>query len=230
MKTIGLIGGMSWESTVDYYRYINEGVKERLGGFHSARILLSSVDFDGYEKMQREGRWQESGFLLANEAKALEKAGAACLLLCTNTMHKVAPAIQMAVNIPLIHIADPTGLAIQAARLTKVGLLGTRFTMEEDFYRTRLTQGYGLEVEIPESSERKLVHDVIYQELVQGIIRPASKKAYAGIITRLAENGCQGIILGCTEIGMLVKSADTSVPLFDTTRLHARAAVEFALA
>ncbi len=229
MKTVGLIGGMSWESTTDYYRLINEGVKERLGGFHSAKILLSSVDFAEYEAMQREGQWQEAGFLLANEARALEKAGAACVLLCTNTMHKVAAEIQMAVNIPFLHIADPTGRAIQAAGLKKIGLLGTRFTMEESFYRDRLTQGFDLEVAIPRAEDRQLVHGVIYEELCMGVIRDDSRKAYLGIIDGLARSGCQGIILGCTEIGMLVQPANSSLPLFDTTRLHAAAAVEFSL-
>ncbi|MHC1783468.1 MAG: aspartate/glutamate racemase family protein [Anaerolineaceae bacterium] len=230
MKTIGLIGGMSWESTGEYYRYINEDIKARLGGFHSAKVLLSSVDFDEYETMQREARWQEAGFMLANEAKILEKAGAACLLLCTNTMHKVAGSIQMAINIPFLHIADPTGRAIQSAGYNKIGLLGTRFTMEEDFYRSRLEQGFGLEVEIPGVEERRLIHDVIYNELCMGNIRSESKAAYLEIIEGLARRGCQGIILGCTEIGMLVKSDDSSLPLFDTTRLHARTAVDFSLA
>jgi aspartate racemase len=229
MKTIGLIGGMSWESTGDYYRYINEEIKTRLGGFHSARVLLSSVDFDEYETMQREARWQEAGFLLAIEAKILEKAGAACLLLCTNTMHKVAASIQMAVNIPFLHIADPTAKAIQAAGLKKIGLLGTRFTMEEDFYRGRLEQSYDLEVIIPAPDERSLIHEVIYNELCMGVIRVESQKAYLGIIENLTRNGCQGVILGCTEIGMLVRSGDCRLPLFDTTRLHAQAAVDFSL-
>jgi aspartate racemase len=229
MITIGLIGGMSWESTGDYYRYINEEIKTRIGGFHSAKILLSSVDFNEYETMQREGRWQEAGFMLANEAKILEKAGAACLLLCTNTMHKVAASIQMAVNIPFLHIADPTAKAIQAAGLKKIGLLGTRFTMEEDFYRGRLEQGYDLEVMIPGPEERRLIHDVIYNELCMGVIRENSRKAYLDIIEDLARSGCQGIILGCTEIGMLVKSGDCRPELFDTTRLHAQAAVDFSL-
>jgi aspartate racemase len=230
MRTIGLIGGMSWESTTDYYRLINEGVKARLGGFHSAKIVLSSVDFSEYETMQREGQWKEAGFMLASEARTLEKAGAGCVLLCTNTMHKVATAIQMAINIPFLHIADPTGSAIQSAGLNKIGLLGTRFTMEEGFYRDRLEQGFGLEVMVPGPDERQLVHHVIYDELCMGAIQPDSKKAYQEIIDGLAQNGCQGIILGCTEIGMLVKPDDSSLPLFDTTRLHAASAVDFALA
>lgn len=230
MKTIGLIGGMSWESTAEYYRILNEEVKERLGGFHSAKCLLSSVDFEGYEKMQRESRWQEAGFLIANEAKILEKAGAACIVLCTNTMHKVASQIQFAINIPFIHIADPTGRAIQSAGLKRIGLLGTRFTMEQDFYKNRLTQEFNLDLVIPEQSDRDLIHEVIYNELCMGIIRPESRKAYLGIIHDLEQKGCQGIILGCTEIGMLVNQSDSPLPLFDTTLLHARAAVDFSLA
>jgi aspartate racemase len=230
MKTIGLIGGMSWESTADYYRLLNEGVKERLGGLHSAKILLSSVDFEEYERMQREGRWQEAGFLLANEAKTLEKAGADCLILCTNTMHKVAGQIQMAVNIPFLHIADPTGNAIQFAGLKKIGLLGTRFTMEEEFYRRRLEQVFQLEIKIPADEDRRLIHDVIYNELCLGLVKPDSRNAYRAIIQKLIGSGCQGIILGCTEIGMLVQPSDSTVPLFDTTKLHARAALDFSLA
>jgi aspartate racemase len=229
MKAIGLIGGMSWESTADYYRLINEGIKERLGGFHSAKILLSSVDFAEYEAMQREDRWKEAGFRLANEARALEQAGAASVLLCTNTMHKVASAIQMAINIPFLHIADPTGRAIQAAGFKKIGLLGTRFTMEQDFFRNRLEKGFDLEVAIPQPEDRLVVHHVIYEELCLGIIRQESIGAFQGIIERLAQNGCQGIILGCTEIGMLIHPENSSLSVFDTTRLHAAAAVEFSL-
>lgn len=230
MKIVGLIGGMSWESTADYYRLINEGVKTRLGGFHSAKILLASVDFAEYEAMQRESKWQEAGFLLASEARTLETAGAACVLLCTNTMHKVAAEIQMAINIPFLHIADPTGRAIQSAGLKKIGLLGTRFTMEEGFYRDRLTQGFDLEVMVPDVKERQLVHRIIYDELCMGMIKPDSKDVYLKVIAGLAQKGCQGIILGCTEIGMLVQQPDSRLPLFDTTRLHVGAAVEFCLA
>lgn len=229
MKTIGLIGGMSWESTQDYYRLINLAVREKLGGYHSAKCILLSVDFAEIETLQRLGDWDTAGDLLAAAASSLEKAGADLLVLCTNTMHISAPAIQKAVSIPFLHIADATAHAIAALGLTKVGLLGTRFTMEEDFYKGRLAQRHGLEVIVPAASDRTLVHNVIYNELVHGSILSESRQAYRQVIEKLVTAGAQGIILGCTEIGMLVKPEDSAVPLFDTTQLHALAAVQLAL-
>lgn len=230
MKTIGLIGGMSWESTVPYYRQINESVKRQLGGLHSARIVLYSVDFHEVEQLQRAGDWAAAGALLAGAARALEAAGADFLVLCTNTMHKVAPAIEAAVAIPLLHIADPTAAAIQRAGLASVGLLGTRFTMEEDFYRARLVERHGLQVLTPTPPEREVVHRVIYQELCLGKVEPASRLAFQRIMAALAARGAQAVILGCTEISLLVGQQDAGLPLFDTTALHARAAAQQALA
>lgn len=230
MKTIGLIGGMSWESTVPYYRLINEGIKQRLGGLHSARIVLYSVDFHDIERLQHDGRWDEAGALLANAARALQAAGADFIVLCTNTMHKVAHAIEAAVTIPLLHIADPTAEAVKQAGIRTVGLLGTRFTMEEDFYRGRLEARHGLHVLIPAAADREVVHRVIYEELCLGTTKEDSRAAYRAIIERLVAQGAQGIILGCTEIGLLVGPDDAPVPLFDTTGLHAQSAVEFASA
>ncbi|MFV8826013.1 aspartate/glutamate racemase family protein [Thauera sp. WH-2] len=230
MKVIGLIGGMSWESTVPYYRLINEGVKARLGGLHSAKIVLYSVDFAEIERLQHRGEWDEAGALLADAARALERAGADFVVLCTNTMHKVAPAIEAAVAIPLLHIADPTAAAIHQAGLSCVGLLGTRFTMEQDFYRARLTDRHGIDVVIPDDYDRALVHRVIYEELCLGRVEEASRLAYRDVIQRLVAQGAQGVILGCTEISMLVGVEDAAVPLFDTTGLHAAAAVQVALA
>lgn len=229
MKTIGLIGGMSWESSLEYYRLINQEVKQRLGGFHSAACVMVSVDFAEIETLQHEGRWEEAGQLMVIAAQQLERAGADVVVLCTNTMHKSAAAIQAAVRIPFLHIADAAGQAIHAQGLTTVGLLGTRFTMEEDFYKGRLSAMHGLSVLIPEPADRATVHRVIYDELVCGTILPASRLAYIEIIQRLVEKGAQGIILGCTEIGLLVGQQDSPVPVFDTTRLHALAAVDFAL-
>lgn len=229
MKTIGLIGGMSWESTVTYYRLINERVKERLGGLHSAKLILYSVDFDDIERLQREGNWTAAGALLADAARALEAAGADVLLLCTNTMHKVASAIEAAVAIPLLHVADPTGEAINRTALVTVGLLGTRFTMEQDFYRDRLSERYGLKVLIPSEGDREIVHRVIYEELCLGKLVDDSRTQYLRIITGLAEQGAEAIILGCTEISLLVGQVDSVVPLFDTTALHAYSAVDWAL-
>lgn len=229
MKTIGLLGGMSWESTVPYYRIINRMIAERLGGLHSAKIILSSVDFDAVEKLQHAGRWDEAGNLLAQEAAKLERAGADFLVLCTNTMHKVASAIEAQVRIPLLHIADPTARAIARKKLKVVGLLGTRFTMEEAFYRSRLEAKHGLRVLVPPPEDQARVHDIIYQELCRGEIIEASRLEYRRIIADLAERGAEGIILGCTEISMLVGDADSPVPLFDTTEIHARAAALMAL-
>jgi aspartate racemase len=229
MRTIGLIGGMSWESSAEYYRLINNEVKHRLGGLHSARSVMVSVDFAQIEAMQVEGRWAEAGDLLADAAQRLERAGADCVVLCTNTMHKVAPAIEAAVEIPLLHIADATGAAITAAEVTRVGLLGTRFTMEEDFYRERLRSRYGLAVLFPNYAERQIVNSVIYEELCLGITRHESLLRFREIMAGLVDRGAQGVILGCTEITLLVTADDAAVPLFDTTRLHALAAVDFAL-
>ena len=229
MKTIGLLGGMSWESTVPYYRQINEAVKARLGGLHSAKIVLYSVDFAEVERLQHQGDWTAAGALLADAARALERAGADFIVLCTNTMHKVAPAIEGAVQIPLLHIADPTAGAIRRAGLHRVGLLGTRFTMEQDFYRGRLAGQHGIEVMVPDADDRDLVHRVIYEELCLGRIEQASRQAYRDVMRRLVERGVQGIILGCTEISMLVGDEDASVPLFDTTEIHAEAAAALAL-
>jgi len=228
VKTIGLIGGMSWESTVPYYRMINEGVKQRLGGLHSARTVMYSVDFHDIEELQRTNRWDEAGTLLGAAARSLEAAGADFIVLCTNTMHKVVPAIQAAVTIPLLHIADATAARIREAGIHTVGLLGTRFTMEQDFYRGRLGQR-GLTVIVPEPADRDLVHRVIYDELCLGAIRDGSRDAYRAIIGRLIAAGAEGIIFGCTEIGLLVAQADSTVPVFDTTAIHAESAVDFAL-
>ena len=229
MKTIGLIGGMSWESTVPYYRIVNEAVRDTLGGLHSAKIVLYSVDFDEIEQLQRTGDWDEAGAVLALAAVALEGAGAELLVLCTNTMHKVAPAIESAVGIPLLHIADPTAAAIKAAGLTRVGLLGTRFTMEQEFYRDRLSALHGIDVLVPGEDDRAVVHNAIYDELCLGVVNDASRAEYRAIIGRLVAAGAQAIILGCTEIGLLVGPSDSAVPLFDTTDLHARAAARWAM-
>jgi aspartate racemase len=230
MKTLGLIGGMSWESTVPYYRQINERVKERLGGLHSAKLILYSVDFAQIEHLQATGQWDAAGALLAQAAQSLERAGADGLVLCTNTMHKVADAIQTAVSIPLLHIADPTAQAIVQAGHTRVGLLGTHFTMEQDFYRNRLESAHGLTVLTPPQATRDLVHRVIYEELCLGQVLPASRAAYLQVIAELGAQGAQAIILGCTEIALLVQQSDCALPLFDTTALHARSAADWALA
>jgi aspartate racemase len=229
MKTIGLIGGMSWESSLEYYRLINEGVKARLGGLHSAQSLMYSVDFAEIEILQHAGRWAEAARLLSEAAQNLERGGADFVVLCTNTMHKVADEMQASVEIPLLHIADATAQRVQAAGWRKIGLLGTRFTMEEEFYKGRLSQKYGLTVMVPVATEREIVHRVIYDELVLGVINSRSKEQYLNIIAQLVEQGAEGVILGCTEIGLLVQQADCQVPLFDTTRIHAEAAVEYAL-
>jgi aspartate racemase len=229
MKTLGLIGGMSWESTLPYYRLINEQVRDRLGGLHSAKLVLYSVDFAEIEQLQQAGDWITAGARLADAARALAAAGAEALVLCTNTMHKVAPAIVAAVNLPLLHIADPTAAAIRAAGLTRVGLLGTRFTMEQDFYVERL-RAHGLDVLLPDPEQREIVHRVIYDELCLGSIEATSRAAYRAIIADLAGRGAEAVILGCTEISLLIGPDDSPLPLFDTTRLHAQAAAEFALA
>ncbi|GAM73364.1 aspartate racemase [Vibrio ishigakensis] len=229
MKTLGLIGGMSWESTQTYYRLINEQVKERLGGLHSAKLVLYSVDFAEIEALQHKGEWDKAGEALAEAGKSLQAAGADSIVICTNTMHKVAPEIEAQTTIPLLHIADATALELKRQGITKVGLLGTAFTMEQAFYKDRLTEKHGIEVVIPNDAERKLVHDVIYEELCLGTIKPESKCAYLEIVDSLSANGAQGVILGCTEIGLLIQSQDTEVPLFDTTHIHATEAVNWAL-
>ena len=229
MKTIGLIGGMSWESTVEYYRLLNETIHERLGGFHSAKCVLVSVDFSEIETLQNENRWDEASQILAGAARQLESAGAEVILLCTNTMHKCAPAIESATSLPFIHIADAAATAIKSQNLTKVGLLGTRFTMVDSFIKDRLADSFGLSVLIPNQNEIEIIHKVIYEELVQGIILDTSRQAYLQIINQLVARGAQGIILGCTEIGLLIRQSDSPVPVFDTTRIHALSAVEFAL-
>jgi len=230
VKTIGLIGGMSWESTVPYYQLINQSTRERLGGLHSAKIVLASVDFDPVEQMQRAGDWASAGALLADVARSLERAGADFLVLCTNTMHKVAPAIEAAVSLPLLHIADATAEEIRAAGISTVGLLGTRFTMEQDFYKDRLEDRYGLSVLTPGAPDRDVVHRVIYDELCLGRVLDTSRAAYVDVMDDLVRQGAQAIILGCTEITLLIRPSDARVPLFDTTAIHARKAVDWALA
>jgi aspartate racemase len=229
MKTIGLIGGMSWESTVPYYRHINETVRAQRGGLHSARLLLYSVDFHEIEQLQQAGDWDAAGAAMAAAARALHAGGADFLVLCTNTMHRVADAITAAVPLPLLHIADATADALQAAAVTRVGLLGTRFTMEQDFYRARLRQR-GFQVLVPDPPGREDVHRIIYDELCQGVIRDASRARYREVIAALQAQGAEAVILGCTEISLLVGAGDATVPLFDTTALHARAAALHSLA
>jgi aspartate racemase len=230
MKMIGLIGGMSWESSIEYYRLINERVRERLGGLHSAQSLMISVDFAEIEVLQHEGRWDEAAAAMVAAARRLERGGADFVVLCTNTMHRVAEEIERAIDIPFLHIADATAEKIKAAGLEAVGLLGTRFTMEEDFYKGRLETRHGLEILIPGPEDRAIVHRVIYEELVVGEIHPTSRAAYLEIIATLVDRGAQGVILGCTEIGLLVKPGDAPVPVFDTTAIHAATAVDLALA
>jgi aspartate racemase len=229
LKTIGLIGGMSWESTVPYYRQINETIRKRLGGLHSARLVLYSVDFHEIERLQHAGDWAAAGAMLAQAARSLEAAGADFLVLCTNTMHKVATDIEAAVAIPLFHIADPTAAEIKQAGHTTVGLLGTRFTMEQDFYRERLRQRHGLEVLVPSLPDREQVHRIIYEELCLGKVMATSRDVYRSVMADLVRQGAQAIILGCTEISLLVDVNDATVPLFDTTAIHARKAAEWAL-
>ena len=229
MKTIGLIGGMSWESSIEYYRIINETAKAKLGGLHSAKSLMVTVDFAEIEKLQHEDRWEEAGEILAKCAQDLERGGADFIVLCTNTMHKLTDQITASVKIPFLHIADATAEKIIAAGMKRIGLLGTRFTMEHDFYKGRLIQDFGLDVIVPEKEDRDLVHRVIYEELVQGKIVDASREEYKRIMEWLIAQGVEGIILGCTEIELLVKQTDSRVPLFPTTYIHAVAAVEKAL-
>jgi len=228
MKTIGLIGGMSWESSIEYYRMINEETHRRLGGLHSARSVMVSVDFAEIEDLQRTGRWAEATQQMVAAARQVERGGADFLVICTNTMHKMAAEVQASIRIPLLHIADATAARIVQQGLQKVGLLGTRFTMEEDFYKGRL-QARGLEVLVPGPAGRESVHRVIYDELCLGLVREPSRESFRSIMAELVSGGAQGIVLGCTEIGLLVKEGDAPVPLFDTTRIHALAAVEAAL-
>lgn len=229
MKTIGLVGGMSWESSIEYYQIINETVRAKLGGLHSAKCMMYSVDFAEIELLQHQAKWNEATHIMIAAAKSLEKGGADFVVFCTNTMHKVADEVQKHIQIPILHIADATAERIKAQGLERVGLLGTRFTMEEDFYKGRLTQKYNLKVMIPTGEERGIVHRVIYEELCMGEIKQSSRMKYMEIVERLAQGGAEGIILGCTEIGLLIKKEDSRVPLFDTTRIHAVAAVDYAL-
>ncbi|MEM0552893.1 MULTISPECIES: aspartate/glutamate racemase family protein [Aeromonas] len=229
MKCIGLLGGMSWESTVSYYQALNRGVRAKLGGLHSARVLLNSVDFAEIERLQHAGDWPATARLLAAEARKLQDGGADFLLIGTNTMHKVAPEIEAAIDIPLLHIADATARRLQADGIQRVGLLGTRFTMEQDFYKGRLQTHFGLEVLVPAEAERERVHRIIYDELCLGEIRDASRAEYLAIIAGLAAAGAEAVILGCTEIALLVGEAQAAVPLYDTTAIHAEAAVTLAL-
>lgn len=229
MKTIGLIGGMSWESTASYYSAINEGVKNKLGGLHSAKLALYSVDFAEIECLQHTGQWDKTAEILAQAAKSVEAAGADFFLICTNTMHKVADQVRAAVNIPLVHIADATGEQLKANNVSKVGLLGTRFTMEQAFYKERLVNEFGIDVVIPDEQDRTLVHDVIYNQLCLGEIRDDSREAYLQIIEKLHADGAQAVILGCTEIALLVQQVHTDVPLYDTTAIHADQAVRLAV-
>jgi len=230
LKIIGLIGGMSWESSLEYYRIINETTRNRLGGLHSAKSLMYSVDFAEIEILQHQGQWQEATQMMIEAAQHVERGGADFVVICTNTMHKMAEEVQKNISIPILHIADATAERVKAHKLRKVGLLGTRFTMEEDFYKGRLIQKHGLQVIIPTAEDRAIVHRVIYDELVIGEINRTSRAQYQRIIDELVQQGCEGIVLGCTEIGLLVKETDSRAPLFDTTRIHAIAAVEYALA
>lgn len=230
MKTIGLIGGMSWESTASYYQALNQEIKTQLGGLHSAKIVLYSVDFAEIETLQHQGEWNKTANILGNAAKAVEAAGADFFLICTNTMHKVAPQVSQHVAIPLLHIADATAQQLKANGISKVGLLGTKFTMEQAFYKGRLQDNFNIEVIVPNEHDRHIIHQVIYDELCLGEIKEASRQHYLAIINKLFNEGVQAIILGCTEIALLVNQNDTDVPLFDTTRIHAHKAVEYALA
>ncbi|PKR77118.1 aspartate racemase [Halalkalibacillus sediminis] len=229
MKTIGIIGGMSWESTSEYYRLLNEGVKERLGGLHSTKCIVYSVDFEEIEKYQSSGNWEQAGKVLADAAKSLEEAGADLIILATNTMHKVMHQIEQAVAIPTLHIADATAEVIKSRNLKKIGLLGTKYTMEQDFYKERVAS-HGIEIVVPEERDRNVVNDIIFQELVMGEIKESSRIEYLEIVSRLVDQGVEGVILGCTEIGLLIKQKDVSLPLFDTSHVHVGKALDQALA
>ncbi|MBL4681194.1 MAG: aspartate/glutamate racemase family protein [Pseudomonadales bacterium] len=230
MKTIGMLGGMSWESTASYYKAINEGIRSELGALHSAKICLYSVDFSEIEKLQHLGDWQGTAEILIEAANAIEQGGADFLIICTNTMHKVAPEIQAAINIPLLHIANATAEVLSNNNIKRVGLLGTRFTMEQEFYKNRISEHYGVEVIVPNKQQQTLVHNVIYDELCLGVIKDESRKQYIKLIEDLSKKGAEAVILGCTEISLLVQQNNTSVPLYDTTAIHAEAAVKLALA
>lgn len=229
MKTVGMLGGMSWESTSSYYTAINEGIKTSLGGLHSAKICMVSVDFHEVEVLQSQGNWDEAAELLAQASLSVQAGGADFLLICTNTMHKVAPQIEARLTIPILHIADATALELKSNGIARVGLLGTRFTMEQDFYKGRLSGQHGIDVLAPDENDRSTVHDIIYNELCLGEVKPESKAAYVEIINTLHAQGAQAVILGCTEIALLVQQHDTHVPLYDTTKIHAMAAVNYAL-
>ena len=229
MKTIGLLGGMSWESTASYYKAINEGVKSTLGGLHSAKICLYSVGFNEIEKHQHKGQWDHTAEILSRAALSVQAGGADFLLICTNTMHKVAEQIERSLSIPILHIADATAEALKGDGVQRVGLLGTKFTMEQDFYKKRITDKYAIEVLVPSEQEQNIVHDVIYNELCLGKINPASKIQYLDVIHNLHANGAEAVILGCTEIGLLIQQDDTNVTLYDTTEIHANRAVEMAV-
>jgi aspartate racemase len=229
MKTIGLLGGMSWESTLTYYHDINVGIKKNLGGLHSAKIAMKSVDFEIIEKLQHDNKWAELGDILSSEAKDIQNAGADFLVICTNTMHKVVPQIKESITIPIVHIADATGEKLQEQNITKVGLLGTAFTMQQDFYKQRIIDKFGIEVIIPSEDDVKIIHDIIYHELCLGSIKKDSKNEYLRIMDNLSSLGCQGVILGCTEIGLLINQDDTKVQLFDTTKIHVQHAIKKAL-
>ncbi len=229
MRVIGLIGGLSWESSAEYYRLINAEVHRHLGGSHSAKMVMVSLDFHEVETLQHQDRWEEATAIMVAAARRVEKGGAEGLVICSNTMHRMADQVAAAVSIPLLHIAEATAAAVQAAGLQRVGLLGTRFTMEQDFYKGRLIDDYGLEVIIPDEADREAVHRIIFDELVCGELRAASKRAFLDIIARLVSGGAEGVILGCTEIPLLVQPGEASVPLFDTTALHAQMAVDWAL-
>ncbi|MGE9551611.1 amino acid racemase [Erwinia amylovora] len=229
MKTLGLIGGMSWESTMPYYRLINEGIKQQLGGLHSAKLVLYSVDFHEIEACQTSGDWQKAGQMLAEAAVSLKKAGAEGIVLCTNTMHKVADPIAQQSGLPFLHIADGTASAIKERKMKRVALLGTRYTMEQDFYRGRLLAEHGIETQVPGEAERQEVNRIIFEELCLGVFTEASRNYYAQVVAGLVEQGAEGVIFGCTEIGLLLQAADCPVPVFDTTAIHASAAVKFML-
>lgn len=229
MKTIGLLGGMSWESTLSYYKSINQGIKQQLGGLNSAKICLYSVNFEQIEKLQHLGKWDETAGILSDAARSVEKGGADVLLICTNTMHKVAPQIEENISIPILHIADATAEKLLDKKISKVGLLGTNFTMEQEFYKGRLTDKFAIDVVVPEEEDRLKVHNIIYQELCRGEIKESSRAEYIRIIDKLRNQGAEAVILGCTEIALLVQQQHTDVPLFDTTAIHAEAAVRFAI-
>jgi len=229
MKTIGLIGGMSWESSLEYYKILNETTKDKLGGLHSSKCIMLSVDFAEVEELQSQGRWREAAVMMIEAGRALERAGADFIVICTNTMHKLADDLQQNVNIPLLHIADATAERITASGLKTIGLLGTKFTMEEDFYKGRLIHKHGLRVIIPDEADREIIHRVIYDELCLGVIKRESRERYIDIMKKLVKSGAEGIILGCTEIELLIHEDDGDVPLFPTTKIHAISAVEFAL-